>query len=292
MTAQARLTHVWPPLVALPPEPGELGPELCAHLDRASKETIALSALWSDLVSNRFRVGDCFFSETRCFLVLKPVSRSGRPDRRLAVRKVRVLERILLGEGQKAVALSLRVAPSTVTLMSGECLRAMGLDCRTSRVPMVLVMGAHAARDLTDFRWGTLSDVTIGDAQLRIIGLPRPDADLPEQLSPAECVVARALVEGKRHAEIALARETSTRTIANQLASAFHKLRVSGRAELLCRLIRRPGTEHEVQSLPVSELPVRRREPRYQAASRAALARVRALQPRSPARDAETVPAP
>jgi DNA-binding NarL/FixJ family response regulator len=260
MTAQARLTHVWP-LAALPPEPGELGPELCAHLDQAAEASIALSTLWSDLVSNRFRVADCFFSETRCFLVLKPVVRSGRPDRRLAVRKVRVLERILLGEGQKAVALSLRVAPSTVTLMSGECLRAMGLDCRTSRVPMVLVMGAHAARDLTDFRHGTLSEITVGDTLVRIIGMPRPDAHLPDQLSPAECMVARALVEGKRHEEIARARDTSTRTIANQLASAFHKLRVSGRAELLCRLIRRPGTDLEVQSLPLSELSSRRRDP-------------------------------
>jgi hypothetical protein len=40
-------------------------------------------------------------------------------------------------------------------------------------------------------------------------------------------------IEGKSYAEMAELRQTSKRTVANQLAAAFHRLRISGRAELL-----------------------------------------------------------
>lgn len=219
---------------------GELGSQSCALLDQSASERTPLSFVWTDLVSGRFRVHACFFSELRSFLVLRPEPLTDRVDRRLSARKVRVLERILLGEGQKAVALSLSVAPSTVTLLTGECLRAMGLDCGTSRIPSPLVMAAYAAKGLTNYRHGTLSDVIFGDRQFRVIGLPRPDVTLPERLSRNEVSVVRSLVEGKCHAEIARAQDKSQRTVANQLASAFHKLEVSGRAELLSRLIARP----------------------------------------------------
>ncbi len=44
-------------------------------------------------------------------------------------------------------------------------------------------------------------------------------------------------------------RQTSKRTVANQLASAFHRLGISGRAELLCLLARRKlGTGPTVPS--------------------------------------------
>ena len=228
---------------------GELDPESCRSLDQSASERTPLSFVWADLISSRFRVHACFFSDTRCFLILSPEPLTQRPDRRLMARKVRILERILLGEGQKAVALALRVAPSTVTLLSSECLRAMGLDCGTSRVPAALVMAAHAAKGLGNFRHGTLSDVIVGEHPFRVIGMPRPDSTLPEQLSRNESAVVRLLVEGKCHAEIAQAQEKSQRTVANQLASAFHKLDVSGRAELLCRLIARPPSARSLRAL-------------------------------------------
>ena len=161
----------------------------------------------------------------------------------------------MLGEGQKAVALALKVAPSTVTLMSGECLRAMGLACRTSRVPMPLVMTLHAAKNCTTYREGAIAEFTLGGVAHRVVGVPLPVAGLSDLLSPAECAVTRLLIEGFQHSEMARVRATSTRTIANQLAAAFHKLKVSGRAELLCRLIRNVDTKPPPSALAVSRFP-------------------------------------
>jgi DNA-binding CsgD family transcriptional regulator len=52
-------------------------------------------------------------------------------------------------------------------------------------------------------------------------------------LTNAEHEVVLAVERGESNAEIARARGTSTRTVANQLASVFKKLGVASRAELV-----------------------------------------------------------
>jgi DNA-binding NarL/FixJ family response regulator len=238
---EARISAAWP---AHP----ELNPDECVALDEGANTGFPLSRLWSDLIESKWKIVSCFLTDERCFLVLSSVPKAALPERRLSPRRVRVLERILFGEGQKAIALALRVAPSTVTLMAGECLRAMGLNCRSSRVPMMIVMAAHAhARSGVSIE-SRCTEVVRDGAVLRIVSAARPDAGLSAWLSPAECEVARLLIEGKRHAEIARLRDTSTRTIANQLAAAFHKLQVSGRAELLSGLV---GKARQLDGRPV-----------------------------------------
>jgi DNA-binding CsgD family transcriptional regulator len=53
-----------------------------------------------------------------------------------------------------------------------------------------------------------------------------------EQLTGAELAVATALVEGASNQQIAIARGSSVRTVANQVASIFRKLGVRSRGEL------------------------------------------------------------
>lgn len=69
---------------------------------------------------------------------------------------------------------------------------------------------------------------------------PLPSPALPASLSPAERAVALALLEGHSNAEIAEARGTSVRTVANQLASLFRKLGVGSRAEAVAAFGRLP----------------------------------------------------
>jgi DNA-binding CsgD family transcriptional regulator len=52
-------------------------------------------------------------------------------------------------------------------------------------------------------------------------------------LTPAELEVARCAVAGMSNREIARWRRSSERTVANQIASVFRKLRVGSRSELL-----------------------------------------------------------
>lgn len=55
---------------------------------------------------------------------------------------------------------------------------------------------------------------------------------LPEGLTSAEKEIVVHVLEGRSNAEIARARGTSARTVANQLAAVFRKLGVQSRSEL------------------------------------------------------------
>lgn len=72
---------------------------------------------------------------------------------------------------------------------------------------------------------------TTGDATFIVMSLPSPDGAGPA-LTAAEREVRDALVRGETNNQIAAARGTSVRTVANQVASLMRKLGVGSRAEL------------------------------------------------------------
>jgi DNA-binding CsgD family transcriptional regulator len=193
--------------------------------------------LWTELCARRCRIADYFFSETSCFIALAPALAVSPFDRKLTRKKLDVLERVLLRGGQKPVAVELGIAPSTVAIIAGSCLRAMGLDCGASRAPLPLALSVHALHQRTELREARLSHVTHQGRSYSLLSTPRPERCLARELSPAEYAVTRLLIEGRSHAQISALRHTSVRTVANQLAAAFHKLGVSGRCELVCRLV-------------------------------------------------------
>ena len=208
-----------------------------AALDAANGRTIELATVWPMLVAGGCRVVDSFDTEGRCYAVLRcgPPPRRGR--RCLVPRNVELVERILLGDSQKLVSLELGLAPSTVALIVARCLRALGLDCHASSVPMLVVMAVHASRAADASSDARRLDLDHDGTQHVVISARRPDAPLEQMLSGCECAVARLRVEGRSHAEIARLRRVSPRTVANQLTATFQKLRVSGRADLLRELI-------------------------------------------------------
>lgn len=72
---------------------------------------------------------------------------------------------------------------------------------------------------------------------------------LPPALSDSEQAVARALIAGHSNAEIARARGTSAKTVANQLYAMFRKLEVGTREELVTLLV---DGEKPVDDLPAA----------------------------------------
>lgn len=221
---------------------------LALHADASASRTVDIALLWSDLTAARCRIADCFFTESSCFLALIAAPASTRLDRRLSRKKLDVLERVLLRGGQKPVAAELGLAPSTVAIIAGNCLRAMGLDHGASRAPLPITLSIHATRGRTELKDARLSQIVHGGCSYSIVSTPRPEHCLENALSKAEYAVTRLLVEGQSHAQIAARRDTSVRTVANQLAAAFHKLGVSGRCELICKLIAIPD-KNEAQPL-------------------------------------------
>jgi DNA-binding CsgD family transcriptional regulator len=225
------------PKVGVRTEFGELERFKAVRANEESAEPFEIATLWAELSLGRVRMRECFFTNDTCFLAIEAGTYTGRPERRLVPRKLRVLERVLLRGGQKSVAAELGLAPSTVAIIAGGCLRAMGVDSGASRAPLPLWISLHAFHCNTAYREARLSRITHGGRTYSIIAVPRPEKRLSQLVSPAEFAVLGLLVEGMSHAEMAVVRHTSVRTIANQLASAFHKLGVSGRSELLCQLV-------------------------------------------------------
>jgi DNA-binding NarL/FixJ family response regulator len=158
------------------------------------------------------------------------------PPQSIDRRRLGILEAVLSGALQKRVAIELALAPSTIALNARMGLDFMGLRCRPSRAHPLLMLAATAARAQESSIDGAVSFVARGNEQLRVIAIPRPELALASSLPPAEFAVIRSLLEGAGHDEIAQLRGTSTRTIANQIAAVFRRLKVSGRGELVIRL--------------------------------------------------------
>lgn len=233
MDNQVELRHTnvtggW--LQALPAQPSRA--QACEVL--ANPSSAQLAALWNGLISGSTRVVSEHSDRTHHYLELTSALAEPAPPHHLA----RWLP-ILMGTSAKVVAANGGWAGSTVASSAAHCLRCLGLDCSSRGVPMVLVMMAHASARLA-------TDGFFGAERLHsstMIRVRRPDLALASLLSPGELAVLQLLVDGLSHREIAAARSTATRTIANQLASAYTKLGVSGRSELLAGLVKHDAGE-------------------------------------------------
>jgi DNA-binding NarL/FixJ family response regulator len=67
-----------------------------------------------------------------------------------------------------------------------------------------------------------------------------------DSLTPAERAVAESVLAGASNAQIARERRRSVRTVANQIASLFKKLRVRSRLELAQALAWSQGTQSPI----------------------------------------------
>jgi DNA-binding NarL/FixJ family response regulator len=205
--------------------------------DATQPETFALARLWQDLAAGNFQFRDDFCTTERAYGVFERVlPGSARP---VPARMFQVLSRFLLGENQKSLGIELKLVASTIASRIQGAFRAMGLHCSGWRAPVLLIMAAHAARRPSAIcgRLAQLSNAERHAGALYVVSVPRPDRTFPVLLSNAEAAVVRELVAGCSYPEISQARATSARTVANQLASAFRKLQVSGRGELIQYLV-------------------------------------------------------
>jgi DNA-binding CsgD family transcriptional regulator len=207
-----------------------------ASNDAWQPQTFDLAQLWQELCAGTWRFRDNFSTAERHFAVVECVSVAKQS--RVHGRNLEILTRVLLGQFPKAVALDMTVAISTAATGMQECLRSMGLPCRASSPPVLLIMAARAAaRQESAPTLGRLTRITANHDKYWLVSVERPDLQFPVPLSEAEAAVVRQLVSGHTHAEISEQRATSPRTVANQLASAFKKFGVSGRGAILQRLI-------------------------------------------------------
>ena len=204
----------------------------------ASTDRVELAALWDELVAGTCKIdGWSHGSSTWSMWVARPPRT--KETQALRQRDVEILKQALLCGVRKRVAVANGLSGSSVAVILQGCLQFMGLRCVPSRMPGLLVAAAHARyhRGLEPSS-SSSRDRTMRRCMIQTITVPRPDRALAAWLAPSEHAVLSLLIEGQCYAEIARARRTSVRTVANQLASGFRRLGVSSRAELLCLLAR------------------------------------------------------
>lgn len=207
-------------------------------MDASGSSEIDLATLWRELARGECYVVDDLFTTSRCYLVV--AYRTEQAARPIEGRRLEILQAVLRGLPQTNIAIDLKLAPSTVALNSKLGLENLGVSGKPSRVHPLLMLAARAASE-PSVAVASCSSFAIAERPLRVIGARRPDGHLEQLLPAAELAVTRRLVEGSSYAEIAAERGTSTRTIANQITAVFRRLRVSGRNELLHRLLRDEG---------------------------------------------------
>lgn len=191
-------------------------------------------AIWHSLVQGDVEVLDAFHTVARWFLVLTPTAAAKAEGLPAQFRSL--LGPLLLGQRQKVTALENGVAPSTVSLRIHRGLEQIGVCQPTRRAPAFLALLAHAGAGL-EVPVPRGSEFVHASRVCHSISVERPELHLAKKLPQAEYAVLCGLVEGRSYAEIATARRTSMRTVANQVASVFHRLGVSGRNELISFLV-------------------------------------------------------
>jgi DNA-binding CsgD family transcriptional regulator len=211
--------------------PDRLGERARAvSVDEGSGETISLRTIWDRLEQGQLEIVDHFTTATRCYLVVH--ERVDPAMRKLERRGVLVLKRVLVEGCQNAVAIELGIAASTVATLGRVGMLTIGLRCRVQNTPYIVALAANAAHHTTtpSARSGSLP---CDGETLQVLSILRPESRVHHLLSPAVLAVTRSLLEGKLRSDIASARNTSERTVANQLAAAFRQLRASSRLDLL-----------------------------------------------------------
>jgi DNA-binding NarL/FixJ family response regulator len=188
----------------------------------------------------------------RCFLLLSLQPSVTCPP--LEGRRLEVLEAVLGGLRQKNIAIDLGLAPSTVALNARLALESIGASGKPSRAHPLLMLAARAAAESGRVTL-RCSNIEGPNGELRVVSLARPDLALDGGLPSAELAVIRSLVEGSSYEEIAVSRGTSTRTIANQISAVFKRLGVSGRSELVQRLLSGEGVLGAAQAPSEPEPP-------------------------------------
>jgi len=198
-------------------------------------EPVDLARVWEMLATGRAVAVESGCTDERCWLLVEPRSTECHPGLASAS-DLAILGRVLRGEAQKVVAHEIGASLSTVTTACSRGLRAMGIVSRPSRAPLMMMLAAHAVAGRARLR-ANESTIHWGQRELRMLEAEHPGATTRGTLTEAERSVVRRLLDGQSHQEIGSARGTTGRTVANQMAGVYRKLKVSGRGALVAALV-------------------------------------------------------
>lgn len=189
---------------------------------RPAQRSVGGQPLWPALVAGRWRLLDSFTASGARYIVACRNPDATAQRRALVPRQALVLEFALAGRSGKWTALEMQLSESAVARTLRTALRKLGVSSTDALAGLQTAVfepieGLNTGVDLA-------------------LARREPAVDAPAGLSDAERAVVTGILGGKRMTEIAHDRGTSARTVAHQLGSAYHKLGVCSRRELVALL--------------------------------------------------------
>lgn len=188
------------------------------HLRTRSRA--APEALWPAVIDGRWTLIDRFEENGRRYL-LAVQNPAGPQVRALSARERSAIAAMTRGEANKSIAIEHGVSEATISRITNSALAKLGIGIAD------LLAASNAAPEILE-----LARVRLG-----LVTLPSTFTGM-EHLTAAERAVVHGVLRGSRTATIARERGVAARTVTNQLASAFQKLGVRSRRELVLALCR------------------------------------------------------
>jgi DNA-binding CsgD family transcriptional regulator len=187
-------------------------------------DAVPLRKVCERVLAGEIILRDAYLSTHQALLVTTPPPRSHEPCRR---EDVALLQHAVDCTSLKAASFDYRLSASQASQQARRALQSLGLSTSASKMPLSAWLLLHAARCPVNHCVFKAGDPTRPDSE--VLFAPRPDLNLLGSLPPCEAETVRLYIDGSSHAQIASLRGASARTVANQLASVFRKLGVSGR---------------------------------------------------------------
>src|ERR1051325_415971 len=192
--------------------------------DRARGDRRAASGreLWPAMLDGHWHLLDAFTAGAMRYIVAYETPTGATVRRALSQRERSVLELALAGRSGKWIAFELGLSESAIA--------------RTLRIALDK-LGAGGTAGLAGARTAQFEPLAIANIGVEL-AVARLTLGAPSltNLSDAECAIVAGILCGKRVADMARERGTSPRTVSNQIASAYRKLGISSRREVLALL--------------------------------------------------------
>ncbi len=205
------------------------------ELDATHGVATKVAPIWREVLCGGAAIVDWFYTPTRWYVVYVKPEQDGR-WKPVSARVRKLFDTLLLGQSQKRAAFDHGVGNSTISVTFHRALEQLGVPLTPCKAPPVLALFARAGLGLKTPVARHCSLVT-GARTYEVVSVERPEVRLCHMLPPAEHEVLCGIIEGRTYAEIAGTRRTSVRTVANQVRSIFQRFQVSGRAELVAKVL-------------------------------------------------------
>lgn len=175
--------------------------------------------VWKGLVAGRFSLVDGWEADGRRYALVYRNDPLAPNPRALGSSERAIVELIGRGASNKEAAYALGVTQDAIAKGLASSLGKLGLG-RRHRLAALVTGRAHAQR------------IDLGAARLDVVVTTATAPKELPSLTAAERQVVAEITRGASNAQIAAARGTTVRTVANQLQRIFVKLGVHSRAEL------------------------------------------------------------